>query len=61
LDELQTDVDAWMLDYNEQRTHSGRHCFGKTPMQTFLDSKHIAIEKQLNRAFQTSDSVLATV
>lgn len=49
LEELQVDLDAWVLDYNEQRTHSGKHCFGKTPMQTFLDSKHIAIEKQLNR------------
>lgn len=47
LEELQVDLDAWVLDYNEQRTHSGKHCFGKTPMQTFLDSKHIAIEKQL--------------
>ena len=43
LEELQVDLDAWVLDYNEQRTHSGKHCFGKTPMQTFLDSKHIAI------------------
>lgn len=60
LEELQVDLDAWVLDYNEQRTHSGKHCFGKTPMQTFLDSKHIAIEKQLNRTFQTSESVLAT-
>lgn len=38
LEELQVDLDAWVLDYNEQRTHSGKHCFGKTPMQTFLDS-----------------------
>ena len=60
LEELQVDLDAWVLDYNEQRTHSGKHCFGKTPMQTFLDSKHIAIEKQLNRTFQTTESVLAT-
>lgn len=58
LEELQVDLDAWVLDYNEQRTHSGKHCFGKTPMQTFLDSKHIAIKKQLNRSFQTTDSVL---
>lgn len=60
LEELQVDLDAWAPDYNEQRTHSGKHCFGKTPMQTFLDSKHIAIEKQLNRTFQTTESVLAT-
>jgi hypothetical protein len=46
LDELQTDVDAWMVYYNTQRPHSGRYCFGKTPMQTFLDAKHIALDKQ---------------
>jgi transposase InsO family protein len=61
LEELQMDLDAWMQDYNEQRTHSGKHCFGKTPMQTFLDSKHIAIEKQLDRTHQTTVPVLATV
>ena len=33
--------------YNTQRTHSGKHCYGKTPMQTFLDSKHIALEKNI--------------
>jgi transposase InsO family protein len=60
LEELQTDLDAWIQDYNEQRTHSGKHCFGKTPMQTFLDSKHIAIEKQLDRTHQTIEPVLAT-
>jgi hypothetical protein len=32
--------------YNEQRTHQGRWCFGKTPMQTFLDSAGVAREKQ---------------
>ena len=33
--------------YNTQRTHSGKHCYGKTPMQTFLDSKHIALDKNI--------------
>lgn len=46
LEELQTDVDAWIHYYNIQRPHSGRFCFGKTPMQTFMDSRHIAWEKQ---------------
>src|SRR3954453_18503072 len=36
-------------EYNELRPHSGKYCFGKTPMQTFLDSKHLADEKQLDR------------
>jgi len=45
--ELQIDVDLWLMKYNNQRTHSGKHCYGKTPMQTFLDSKHIALEKTI--------------
>ena len=49
LEELQNDVDAWLREYNEQRPHSGKFCFGKTPLQTFLDSKHLSDEKQLDR------------
>jgi transposase InsO family protein len=49
LDELQADVDAWLKEYNEQRPHSGKYCFGKTPIQTFLDSKYLSDEKQLDR------------
>src|SRR5215471_18409322 len=30
---------------NEQRPHQGRWCFGKTPMQTFLDALPLAKEK----------------
>lgn len=47
LEALQIDVDLWINKYNVQRTHSGRNCYGKTPMQTFLDSKHIALEKNI--------------
>ena len=49
LDELQQDLEIWLREYNEQRQHSGRYCFGKTPMQTFLDSIHLAKEKMLDR------------
>jgi len=45
LAELQADLDAWMQQYNETRTHQGRWCFGKTPLQTFLDSLPLAKEK----------------
>ena len=45
IEELQTDLDAWLVDYNEQRPHQGRWCFGKTPMQTFLDALPLAKEK----------------
>jgi transposase InsO family protein len=47
LEELQTDLDAWLVEYNEQRPHQGRWCYGKTPMQTFLDTVPLAKEKEL--------------
>jgi transposase InsO family protein len=47
LAELQADLDAWLEVYNEQRTHQGRWCYGKTPMRTFLDSLPLAKEKML--------------
>jgi len=47
LEELQTDLDGWIEEYNEQRPHQGRWCYGKTPMQTFRDSVPLAKEKIL--------------
>lgn len=41
-----------MAHYNNERPHlaslfstSGKFCYGKTPMQTFKDSRRLAIEK----------------
>jgi transposase InsO family protein len=48
IEELQVDVDLWVKDYNEERTHTGKYCFGKTPMQTFIDSTPLAAEKMLD-------------
>lgn len=56
MEELQIDLDAWLYKYNELRPHSGKYCYGKTPMQTFRDSKHIALEKVLNSMLEQSDS-----
>jgi transposase InsO family protein len=47
LEALQADLDAWLREYNEQRPHQGRWCYGKTPMQTFLDTVPVAKEKLL--------------
>lgn len=49
LEELQEDLDLWLKNYNEERTHSGKYCFGKTPLQTFLDARYLADEKMLDR------------
>jgi transposase InsO family protein len=44
LEELQVDVDHWIAKYNETRPHSGKYCYGKTPMQTFRAATHLAKE-----------------
>ena len=44
---LQADLDFWMREFNQARSHQGRWCFGKTPMQTFLDALPLAREKSL--------------
>ena len=50
IEELQADLDAWMREYNTKRTHQGRWCYGKTPMQTFIDMLPVAKEKLLQAA-----------
>jgi transposase InsO family protein len=45
IDELQKDVDIWINHYNNERTHQGKMCCGRTPMQTFLDGKSIWMTK----------------
>ena len=53
---LQEDVDNWLRTYNELRPHSGKYCYGKTPYQTFLDSKKIAKEKNLSNLFDNKSN-----
>jgi len=55
LDELQSDLDVWLCEYNEKREHSGNYCYGKTPWQSFLDSKHLAQAKMLDALTTSSD------
>ncbi|WP_392559364.1 IS481 family transposase [Orbus mooreae] len=46
---LQTDLDNWLDYYNNERTHQGKMCCGRTPMETLLDGKLIWEEKNLNQ------------
>lgn len=55
LAELQEHLDNWLREYNEERPHSGKYCFGKTPWQTFLDSIPLAKEKMLGESGQTTE------
>lgn len=60
LDELQSDIDTWLTNYNNERSHSGKHCFGKTPMQTFRDSLYIAKDKNISNIERISDNLAIT-
>lgn len=48
LEDLQADLDVFVARYNQDRPHQGRWCYGKTPMQTFLDSVPLAQAKILS-------------
>ena len=47
LADLQSDLDRGLQEYNEARVHQGRWGYGRTPMQTFLDTIPLAKEKLL--------------
>ena len=48
LEELQEDLDEWLVKYNQRRTHQGKRCEGKTPMETFEENLPLAREKMLD-------------
>ena len=60
LDQLQTDLDQWMAYYNTERPHSGKHCDGRTPDQTFSDTKHLADEKMVDTLFPNEVALQAS-
>jgi hypothetical protein len=49
LETRQTDLDNWLHYYNNERTHQGKMCCGRTPMEILLDGKRIWEEKNLNQ------------
>jgi hypothetical protein len=59
-DALQADLDAWMVIYNEQRTHQGRWCFGKSDAdisrQRRLGERRQGSIQQLNGSFNPADT-----
>lgn len=59
--QLQTDLDMWIKDYNENRPHQGKWCFGKTPLQTFIDSLQLAKEKIIPDTSGITDTVFSFV
>ena len=41
IEELQHDLDEWLWYYNNERTHQGKMCCGRTPLQTLIDGKEV--------------------
>jgi len=48
LEKLQVALDEYLVYYNNERTHQGKRCQGRTPMATFLDGKRLFAEKNLS-------------
>ncbi len=51
LEELQKDLDGWVNWYNNERTHQGKRCLGRTPMATFLDGLDLVKQKKLDNQY----------
>ena len=47
IETLQRDLDEYMVEYNTERTHQGKRCKGRTPMETFIDGKKLFNEKNI--------------
>ena len=47
LEMLQTDLDSWIEYYNNERTHQGKMCCGRTPIETLEEGKSICEEKMV--------------
>ncbi|MCH7696009.1 MAG: IS481 family transposase [Proteobacteria bacterium] len=45
---LQKDLDEWIHYYNNERTHQGKMCCGRTPMETLEGGKQIWQEKYIH-------------
>jgi hypothetical protein len=45
IEALQADLDEWLRQYNHERTHQGKICCVRTPIQTLIDGKEIWREK----------------
>lgn len=48
IEEIQLDLDEYIVRYNNYRTNQGKNCKGRTPMKTFLDDSCLASQKDLS-------------
>lgn len=58
LEELQSDLDEWLEWYNRERAHSGKRCEGRTPLQTFRETKHLVYQKMLDKQLEQKEKAI---
>jgi hypothetical protein len=56
---LQADLEIWMESCNAERTQSGKYCYRKAPLQTFIESAKLALDKQLDRFAPAAEPLAA--
>ncbi len=49
LAELKKNLDEWLVYYNNDRTHQGKMCNGRTPKDTLLNGKQVWEQKNLTQ------------
>ncbi len=47
IEQLQGDLDDWLEKFNTERTHQGKMCCGRTPLDTLIDGKKIWQQKNI--------------
>ncbi len=57
MDTLQKDLDDWLDYYSHERTHQGKMCFGRTPIQTLPDGKKLCHQKTLDNTWSSSGTL----
>ena len=50
IEDLQSDLDQWIEYYNNERTHQGKICCGRTPLETLESGKKIWRDKLIAQA-----------
>ena len=47
IEQLQSDLDDWLEKFNTKRSHQGKMCCGRTPLETLIDGKKIWQKKKV--------------
>jgi hypothetical protein len=48
IEELQSGLDEWLFHYNSERTHQGKMCFGRTPLEMLESANNLWQDSSLN-------------